>query len=109
MILHIKKLLPCERLPLLAIVAGALLSGMLMTAPVLAAEDITARAMKLYEQHHYEEAARLLRPALAGLDSSKQAAASLALGMIYLRSAALYRELHRTALVIELDYLTQLK
>lgn len=109
MILHIKKLLPCERLPLLAIVAGALLSGILMTAPVWAAEDFTARAIKLYEQHHYEEAARLLRPALAGMDSSKQAAASLALGMIFLRSAALYRELHRTALVIELDYLTQLK
>lgn len=70
--------------------------------------DVTARALTLYEKHHYEEAARLLRPALATMDSSRQAAASLALGMIYLSSARLYRELQQTALVIELDYLTRL-
>lgn len=70
--------------------------------------DVTARALKLYEQHHYEEAARLLRPELATMEGSRQAAASLALGMIYLNSAKLYRELQQTALVIEIDYLKQL-
>lgn len=109
MIVLLKKMLPHDRVPLLATIRALLLCGMLVTAPVLAAEDVTAGALKLYEKHHYEDAARLLRPALASMDGSRQAAASLALGMIYLRSAALYRELHRTALVIELDYLAQLK
>lgn len=73
-----------------------------------AAEDVTARAMKLYEKHSYEEAARTLRPRLAAMDASSQAAARLTLGMVYLRSAELYQELQRTALVIEQDYLKKL-
>lgn len=73
-----------------------------------AAEDVTARAMKLYEKHRYEEAARILRPQLVTMDASSQAAARLTLGMVYLRSAELYQELQRTALVIEQDYLKKL-
>jgi tetratricopeptide (TPR) repeat protein len=88
----------------------ALLLFPILTAagPAMAADDVTARALKLYEKHHYAEAARLLRPELATMDSARQHAASLALGMIYLSSAKLYSELQQTALVIELDYLTQL-
>ena len=79
-----------------------------MPGQAIAANDVTARALKLYEKHYYEEAARLLRPELAKMESSRQAAASLALGMIYLGSANVYGELHKTALLVELDYLTQL-
>lgn len=79
-----------------------------MSGWVMAADDVTARALKLYERHHYEEAIRLLSPELAGMDSSKLAGAHLALGMIHLSNAKLYRELYQTALVIELDYLGQL-
>lgn len=93
---------------LLAVTAGIFSSGILMTGQAMAADDVTARALKLYEKHYYEEAARLLRPELAKMESSGQAAASLALGMIYLGSANVYRELHKTALLVELDYLTQL-
>jgi len=74
----------------------------------MAADDVTSRAMKLYEKHHYEDAARLLRPELEKMAVSHKPAASLALGMIYLGSAAVYRDLHQTALLIELDYLMQL-
>ncbi len=84
--------------------------ALLIATPVFsaAAEDVTARAMKLYEKHGYEDAARLLRPQLAALDSASLPAARLTLGMIYLRSAELYQELQRTALVIEQDYLGKL-
>jgi len=87
---------------------AVLISGMLAAGVAVAAEDATTQAMKLYEKHHYEEAARLLRPELPHMDGGRQAAASLALGMIYLGNARLYRELYQTALVIELDYLTKL-
>lgn len=93
-----KKIFFCDFFLLLLITAGT----------ALAADDVTDRALKLYEKHHYEEAAQLLRPELAGMDASHQAAASLALGMIYLAGAKLYRDLHQTALVIELDYLLKL-
>ena len=94
----LKRILFCDLFVLLLVTA----------VPVMAADDVTANALKLYEKHRYEEAAHLLRPELAAMDISRQAAASLALGMIYLGSAKLYRELHQSALVIELDYLTQL-
>jgi hypothetical protein len=77
--------------------------------PAMATEGVTARAMKLYEKHRYEEAARLLRPEIVAMDAGRQAEASLALGMIYLGSAMLYRELYQAALTVELDYLTQLR
>lgn len=92
----IKRLLLCELLLLLT------------AAPAIAADDITSRALKLNEKHRYEEAAHLLRPALASMDGSNLAAANFALGMIYLNSAVLYSDFYNTALVIELDYLTKL-
>ena len=82
-----------------------LMAGMVIAGDAGAADDVAARAMKLYEKHHYEEAARLLRPELAAMDGSRQGAASLVLGMIHLGNARLYRELHQTAMGIELNYL----
>ena len=91
------------RLTLPIFVAATCLSGF-----SVAAEDVTSRALKLYEKHHYEEATRLLRHGIAGMNTDVQAAASLVLGMSYLGSATLYRELHKTAQQIELDYLSKL-
>ena len=82
---------------------------LLMATHGMAADDVTTRAMKLYEKHRYEEAARLLRPAIGTLDKSRQGEANLALGMIYLASGVLYRDLYQSALVIEFDYLMQLR
>lgn len=88
---------------------GSLLALLTAVAThAVAAEDVTARAMKLYEKHSYEEAARLLRPQLQALDAGSQPAARLTLGMIYLRSAELYQALQNTALLIEQDYLKKL-
>lgn len=89
-----------------AVIAGLVL--LFAAQPAMAAEDVTARALKLYEKHLYDEAARLLQPELAGMDAGRQGAASLALGMIYLGSATLYRDFFQTALVIERDYFLQL-
>jgi len=85
-----------------------LAAGMLFSVAGMAADEVTARAIKLYEQHHYEEASQILRPEMAGMESSRQASSSLVLGMIHLGNAKLYRELYQTALIIELDYLKQL-
>lgn len=79
-----------------------------VTPAAMAADEVGARAMKLYDKHSYEEAARLLRPQLATMDSPSQPAARLTLGMIYLRSAELYQELQRSALLVETDYLKKL-
>jgi tetratricopeptide (TPR) repeat protein len=98
----------CKNLPVFKMTVSVLLAGLLLSGGAAAAEEETARALKLYEQHHYEEASRLLNPELAGMSGSGQIAANLALGMIHLSNAKLYRELYQTALIIELDYLTQL-
>jgi tetratricopeptide (TPR) repeat protein len=103
MMMAIKKFLQKHSLPSFALFAGLSIAGSAM-----AADDVTSQSLKLYEKHRYEDAARLLRPELAAMDAGRQASASLALGMIYLGSAVLHRELHQTALMIELDYLTQL-
>lgn len=82
--------------------------GMNATGLTMAADDVIARAMKLYEQHHYAEATQILRQNILKMSAAQQTSADLVLGMSYLSSAILYRELYQTALIIELDYLTQL-
>ena len=90
----------CRRILFAAL--PALISG------AVAAQDVSAQAMKLYEKHLYEDASRLLRPQLAAMDSQSLPSVQLSLGMIHLRSAELYFELQRNALVIEADYLRKL-
>ena len=99
---------PLRKLPGFNMTWSVLLTGLLLSGAVVAADEETARALKLYEQHHYEEASRLLHAELAGMSGSSQFAANLALGMIHLGNAKLYRDLYQTALIIELDYLRQL-
>ena len=51
---------------------------------------------------------RDLRAVLPSLEQSKQPPARLALGMIYLKSAELHRELAQVAGVVQVDYLKRL-
>jgi tetratricopeptide (TPR) repeat protein len=76
--------------------------------PAHAADDPVQKAMKAYEKHRYEDAARDLRAVLPSLEQSKQPPARLALGMIYLKSAELHRELAQVAGVVQVDYLKRL-
>jgi len=67
-----------------------------------------ARAMALYERHHYEEAARTLQAGLPTLNPASRATAYLTLGMIYLDTARLHRELREAGIAVQLDYLKKL-
>jgi len=80
----------------------------LMAETASGADEPVARALRLYESHHYEEAASALQADLPSLEPTRRSAAYLTLGMIYLDNAALYRELHEAAIAVELDYLKQL-
>jgi len=79
-----------------------------MTTAAYAADDPVVRAMKLYEKRHYEEAATALSADLASVEQSRQGAAHLALGMIYLKNAELYRHLYQESTAAAQDYLKKL-
>ena len=85
-----------------------LVSIVLVAGPVHAADDPVQKAMKAYEKHRYEDAGRDLRAALPSLEQSKRLPAQLALGMIYLRTAELHRELARVSAAVNADYLRRL-
>jgi len=76
--------------------------------PAHAADDPVQKAMKAYEKHRYEDAARDLRAALPSLEQSKKPPARLALGMIYLRNAELHREFAQVSGAVNADYLRRL-
>lgn len=80
----------------------------LMAGTASAADDAVARAMRRYERHQYEEAARTLQADLPTLSPASRASAYLTLGMIYLGNAELHRELHEAAIAVQLDYLKKL-
>jgi tetratricopeptide (TPR) repeat protein len=79
-----------------------------LAAPVRPADDPVGAATKLFEKRRYEQAARALEGALAGLDPERRAQAQLVLGTIYLRNADLHEALARAAAAAELDYLDKL-
>jgi len=64
--------------------------------------------MELYKMHRYEDAATVLRSSMASVEAGRQGIAHLSLGLVYLRSAELYRELYRTSVSVQLDYLEKL-
>ncbi len=76
--------------------------------PAYSADDTVVKAMKLYEKRHYEEASTALRGELHSLQQAQQGPANLALGMIYLKQAELYRELNQESLSAAQDYLRKL-
>ncbi len=80
----------------------------LMASPAHAADDPVQKAMKAYEKHRYEDAARDLRAALPSLEQGKQPSARLTLGMIYLKNAELHSELAQVSVVVSADYLRRL-
>lgn len=75
------------------------LIGVATSAP--AADDAVARATKLFEKRHYDEAAGMLR-------AESAPAAHLLLGMIHLKNAMLHADLYQTALAASQDYLKKL-
>src|SRR5258708_1581789 len=79
--------------------------AMLAATAAWAADDVVARAMQLYDKRHYRDAARTLETALPSLDPGRQATASLTLGIVYLGTAELHRELSQSATPIQLEYL----
>jgi tetratricopeptide (TPR) repeat protein len=85
-----------------------LLLAVVLAMPAAGADDPVQRAMKGYEKHHYEEAARELQATLPSLAPGKRLQAELVLGMICLRNAELHDELARTSAAISADYLKRL-
>ena len=82
--------------------------AMLAATAAWAADDAVARATQLYEKRHYRDAARTLETALPSLDPARQATASLTLGIVYLGTAELHRELSQSATPMQLEYLKAL-
>lgn len=80
----------------------------LLAAPVYPAHDPLKRAMALYKIHRYEDAATVLRSSLASVEAGSRGIADLSLGLVYLKSAELYRELYRASVSVHLDYLEKL-
>jgi len=89
---------------------GTLILGLLIavSGSSPAADDPVQKAMKAYEKHRYEDAARDLRAALPSLEQSKQPPARLALGMNYLKNAELHRSLAQLSAAVNTDYLKRL-
>lgn len=79
-----------------------------MTTLVHAADDAVARATKLYEKRHYEEAAGLLRYESASIAPAAHGAANLLLGMIHLKNAMLHADLYQASVSATQDYLKKL-
>ncbi len=89
---------------------GLFLSSIILitVAQASAADDVVTRAMKLYEKRHYVEAASVLWEEIGSVEQGRKGPAELALGMIYLKNAALHHELYRSALAVSQDYLKKL-
>jgi len=89
---------------------GLFLSSIILiiVARASAADDVVTRAMKLYEKRHYVEAASALREEGGSVEQGRKGAADLTLGMIYLKNAALHRDLYQAALGASQDYLKKL-
>jgi len=82
--------------------------SLIITTTYYAADDVVTRALKLFEKHHYKEAAQLLRAESGSLDQSKEGTVNLVLGMAYLKNAQLHREMHQAAATASQNYLKKL-
>lgn len=71
-------------------------------------DDPIRQGMQSYNKHHYEDAADTLLGHMSLAEPSQQGKLYLGLGMTCLASAQVYRELHRTAVSVQLDYLSKL-
>ncbi len=75
---------------------------------VHAAEDPLQQGMKLYQKHHYTDAARVLHGYLAQADAGQKAQAQMSFGMVCLANARLYGALHNAATAVQVDYYRKL-
>ena len=84
------------------------LTALVLAASLSVAADPIGQGMQFYKNHHYEDAAATLLAHLTLVEPSQQGKLYLSLGMTFLAYAQVYQELHRTALSVQLDYLSKL-
>lgn len=76
--------------------------------PALAADSLLQQGMKLYQQHHYNEATHLLYNRLENAEANQKAPLQLSFGMACLANARCYAQLYQAALAVQHDYLKRL-
>jgi tetratricopeptide (TPR) repeat protein len=84
------------------------LMALVLEASLSVAADPIGQGMQFYNNHHYEDASATLLAYLSAVEPSQQGKLYLGLGMTFLACAQVYQELHRTALSVQLDYLSKL-
>jgi tetratricopeptide (TPR) repeat protein len=84
------------------------LVALALKASLSVAADPISQGMQSYKIHHYEDAAATLLAYLSVVEPSQQGKLYLGLGMTFLACAQVYQELYRTALSVQLDYLSKL-
>jgi len=89
-------------------IALLLVMVVFFTGSLSYADSPVETGMKLYKKHLYEDAGRLLYSYLPSLKPGEEGTIYLSLGMVYLSSARLYRELGGTSISVHLDYLKKL-
>ena len=90
----------------MSIAAVVLLS--LVASEAQSAEDKLVRARELFRQNHWVEARAELSSELDSLPEKERTQARFLLGLSYVKEAELYRSLHRVAVDVGLDYLSEL-
>ena len=80
----------------------------MLAVPSHGAKDSLKRGMQLYKKHLYEDAIKLLSTHPVTVGSDRQDKTNLAMGMVCLANASLYRDLYHTSRAANLDYLTRL-
>ncbi len=89
----------------------ALLIGVLAwvaALPAYGAKSALQQGLKLYQRHHYREAAQLLHSQLGHSGTQQEAALQLSFGMASLANARCYDQLYQAALAVQHDYLKHL-
>lgn len=84
------------------------LVALVLEASLSEAADPIRQGMQSYKNHHYEDAAATLLAHMRLAKPSQQGTLYLGLGMTFLACAQVYQELHRTALSVQVDYLSKL-
>jgi tetratricopeptide (TPR) repeat protein len=84
------------------------LMTLVLEASLSEAADPIRQGMQFYKNHHYEDAAATLLAHLRSAKPGQQGKLYLGLGMTFLATAQVYQELHRTALSVQVDYLSKL-
>jgi len=84
------------------------LMALLLEASLSEAADPISQGMQSYKNHHYEDASATLLAHMRIAKPGQQGKLYLGLGMTFLACAQVYQELHRTAVSVQLDYLSKL-